>query len=258
MDVAGECVPFYASDARLESVSSSDMSGGSAVPRDYAAVVRYGSVVGRDVSRSVATDESCTPLTGAPHKVAGPASGGAHDPGESTVSHGSACKFTELQDEISTSAPIFGGSHDSSASDAPRETAETAEKHISGTERPSPQTRKPLAPASTRLTGEIGGIPLFPVSGLKPPVGAQACSLGANASPSVNDSQSAKEVSRTPIHTKEHSESFRRHYDKLRSILGDDPCRSPCQGVDMRIQAHWDAHPPRRHALRRSLNGFKN
>ena len=202
MDVANACVPLCASDARSEFVSSSDMSGGPAVPRDYASVVRYGPAVGRDTLRSVATDASCTPLTGAPHKVAGPAAEGAHDPGESIASRGSDCKLTELQDEIPTVVPIFGRGRDPSAHDAPRETAETAENRISGAERPSQPTRKPLTPADTRLTGEIGGIPLFPVSGPKPSVGAPGCPLGVNDSPGVNDSQSAKnskKVSNPPI-----------------------------------------------------------
>ena len=60
------------------------------------------------------------------------------------------------------------------------------------------------------------------------PIGAPECPIG------VNDSQRTKnfpKVSNTTIHTTGHSESFRRHYAKLKATLGGDPCRSPWQGV---------------------------
>ena len=128
------CVPYFASNLESEPVSPPDTPAGSAMHCGYAPVVEFGPVVERGILGSVATDASRTPLAGAPHKDAGPAAEGADYPGESTASHGFDCKLTELQHEIPTVVPTSGSGHDFSAHDASRETAETAENRISGTE----------------------------------------------------------------------------------------------------------------------------
>ena len=163
-----------------------------ALQRDEAPAVEIRTVVGRGILGGVTTDTSRTPLAGATHTAAGPATEGADYPSGGTASPGSRCKLTELQHDTPLRVRFPGSGHGCGAHEAPNKTVETAENRISGTEEPSQPSRKPLAPTDTRLSGEIGGIPLFPVVGPKPSVGAQGCPLGVNDSLGVKHSQSAE------------------------------------------------------------------